>query len=455
MRKRVWFRIHSFTGVITGLLLFVICWSGTFAVLGYELDWLVIPAARVTPQAQTASWDEIAEAGIQAMPDAELYRVLAPINARAAAQVWLRPDNDTLHFVWVDPYSAKVTGVMDGRYTVQRFFRDFHRQLFVSRVGLYLVCLFGLTMLLSVVAALFFYRRWWRRFFRFKPGGGRIFWSELHKTSGLWSLWFALIISLTGVWYLFEAARYDFGDGIAAYLGSSDFAAQQIPAPDAGVADAPLTLDELVARVHAEWPELSIRAISLNRPSADSFQAIGQGEFPLVRNAANTVTLDTRTGESLAIQRAGELPPYWIWAHMADPLHFGDFAGLWSKAIWFVFGIVLSGLILTGTYLHAQRLAREAVGSRRYRWPGTGAAMAVSLLVLVAAVPLGIDHVRYYTAGEGIAPPPAGVVAFILGWIVLTLTIIAGWVWLLLQPARWLGQPVAVQPVSLPNQDAS
>ena len=431
MKARTWFRIHSFTGVITGLLLFVISWSGTFAVLAYEIDWLVIPEARMTPRADTASWGEIAEAGRRAMPEAELYRISAPINARAAAQVWMRPDNDTLHFVWVDPYTAEVTGVMDGRYTVQRFFRDFHRQFFVSRVGLYFVSLFGMTMLVSVIAALFFYRRWWRRFFRFKPGRGRVFWSELHKTTGLWSLWFALIISLTGVWYLFEAARYDLGDGIAAYIGDGEYAVHQIPAPDPDVGGEPLALDALVARVHEEWPELSIEAISRGRPTEGSFQAIGQSDFPLVSNA---VTLDARTGEPLAILRTGELPAYWIWASMANPLHFGDFAGLWSKGIWFVFGLALCGLIITGTYLHSQRLAREAGGRNRHRWPGTGAAILVSLLVLVASVPLGIDHARSYTADEGITPPPPGVVVVIGAWALLTLTIIAGWIWMLWRP---------------------
>ncbi len=210
------------------------------------------------------------------------------------------------------------------------------------------------------MASLAFYKRWWRRFFRLPGGRGRALWSELHKTGGLWSIWFIAVIGLTGAWYLYEAVQ----PGPVNYVGPPPGGAVAPPAPSSDPALPPLMLDEVVAKAEAAWPTFQIRGIAAGWYSGtrETVYLEGQAGFPLVRDRANQMHLDPRTGEILWRNGAADLPVYWVWSNMADPLHFGDFGGLWTKSIWFLFGLILSGLILTGTWLHAHRLAREAGG---------------------------------------------------------------------------------------------
>ena len=47
--------------------------------------------------------------------------------------------------------------------------------------------------------------------------------------------------------------------------------------------------------------------------------------------------------------------------HIADPLHYGTIGGIWTKIIWFVFGLLLSGMSLSGFimwYLRVNKLKK-------------------------------------------------------------------------------------------------
>jgi len=439
MKAKRWFRIHSFTGVITGLLLFVICWSGTFAVFSQELDWLVRPDLRVTPGENVQSWGRLLETAQQARPDSRVVALYAPLYRRAAAGALMRSPENVFDWLYIDPYSAELAGQHSG-YTLQRFFRNFHRRLlFPQPWGLYLVSFFALTLLVSTLAALFFYRRWWRGFFRFRASSRRAVWSELHRLAGLWSLWFIVVMLVTSLWYLFEGVRSYHGDGISGYAGTGERAVYRIPEPKLQPDGDTLSVDELVARARQLRPDLEIKSLSLALSHPGLLYLDGQAGHLLVRNRANQLHLNRQTGEAVYNQTAADYPLYWRWSDTADPLHFGDFAGLWSKSIWFVFGLLLSGLILTGTWLHARRLALGPDGRARHRWPGTAAALAVSLLVLAASIPVGLLEAYLLFGpevnGERQLPNLApGVKAVMIGWIGLTLSIIAAWVWLLWQP---------------------
>jgi len=443
LKRWAWFRIHSFTGVITGLILFVICWSGTFAVISHELDWLTTPDTSYAIQNKPESWDQIQSLVQSAYSDATQVAYLAPEYPWTMTMVLINKPNQSGVLVQIDASKGRIHSATSS-YNIARFFRSFHRNLFLPvSWGVLIVSAFAVTLAVSLFAALRLYRGWWKRFLEWPRGERRAFWSGVHKTAGLWSLWFGMIMVVTGVWYGFERIRLDHLDGIEAYVGTSDAVVIKAPKP-ASNPDLPLlSLDELITRARQFRPDLDIRTISpvfFTPPGV--LYVDGQAGHFMVRNRANQLHLDMRTGEVLYSQKATDLPFYWRWSHTADPLHFGYFGGLWSKAVWFVFGLVLSGIILTGTWLHVNRLARETGGISRHRWPCTMAAIVISLIVVGASVPFGFEFARenFGPMVNGVKHLPAlrpGARVVIIGWIALTLAILTIWIALLWRP-HWV-----------------
>jgi uncharacterized iron-regulated membrane protein len=147
----------------------------------------------------------------------------------------------------------------------------------------------------------------------------------------------------------------------------------------------------------------------------------GEGQAALVRDRANVVVLDATSGAPLLVRPAEMLGWPARWVDTADPLHFGNFAGLAGKVVWFVFGAGLSALCLTGAYLHFQRQKRHANIVQRRR--AVIAAYVTTCLVLLAAV---IGAVRE-VSGYGGPQPPASVHAFIAIWTVTTVLVLLVW----------------------------
>jgi uncharacterized iron-regulated membrane protein len=167
MKRRSWFRVHSWLGVMAGLLLFIICWSGSFAVVGHELDWLLDARMRVQPRTETASWGQLHAAVLSAYPQAQNVSIEAPLYRNFAAVAALDLPEQEYVRLYLDPYTAQVLG-RGSFFGVQRFFRSFHMSLFNLGLGYpagyFVVTAFSLTLLASLASSLLFYRRWWRAF---------------------------------------------------------------------------------------------------------------------------------------------------------------------------------------------------------------------------------------------------------------------------------------------------
>ncbi|WP_343222465.1 PepSY-associated TM helix domain-containing protein [Lysobacter sp. ISL-50] len=354
--RRLWFDLHSWVGLKLSVFMSFVLLTGTLAVLAHEIDWLLNPEIRVQPGAQRANWGAMVDAVRRDYPAWTFESIERPEAARFAAQASMRTPQGRLRFVWVDPYRGVTTGDT-GWFNAHRLLRNTHRHLMMpTRIGVPIVAALSIPLLISLLSSLYIYRHWWRGFFSLpRPERPRRFWGDLHRLLGVWSLAFIALIGLTGLWYLIES------------LGG---AAPVVKAPTAAharnIAADGAAVDRAIAQARDRWPGFVVEGVVPGGKDG-TLLLTGQADAAMVRPRANAIAFDAVSGRWLGARDARALSVHQRISEMADPLHFGDFAGFWLKLAWFVFGAMLTALSLSGVYLYGLRIADSWRSAQRKR----------------------------------------------------------------------------------------
>ncbi|MGD1841933.1 MAG: PepSY-associated TM helix domain-containing protein [Thermonemataceae bacterium] len=415
--KKTFFRLHSWIGVKLSILFFIVCFSGTLATLSHEMDWLLNPATRATPSVTTASKDLIVKNVYKAYPTGKItYWMGAPlpylcdiIYVEVEKQRW---------YVFANPYTGEVQGA--SALTFQRFFRDLHYFLFIPfQVGHFTVLIFGFLLFISLGTALFFYKKWYRKLFDLEVGKGRVvFFRSLHRLVGVWSVPFTLLFSITGIWYFMERTN------TAAISSTANPEMPEIITTIDSIAFERVvkSIDYNKAEQAAQRAIAALQVKDILPPEnvGDPIYLTGISQVPLVRNRANRVYIDPETYEVIQVQKAEETNTVTWLNDIADPLHFGYWGGLITKIIWFVAGLGISGLVLTGIWISLKRKVkseylqkRQKMGAWRYVNGVVVAAMTFFMYYFVI--------VRYSASTRIVALVTIGLTLFIfLGWYIFS-----------------------------------
>ncbi len=355
--KRRLFKLHSWLGFQLYLLLSLVLISGTLATLSQEIDWLIDENRRVSPApgAQWVTWEQIYEAAQAQRPNDAIITMSRGPGAWFATEVRTQTPGQRPHRVFINPYTGQVTG--QGHWlNVQRLLRDLHRYLFIipGGVGLIVVSLFAFVLIGQLVTGLWTTRHWLTAAFRVRIHRGvRAAVGDSHRAAGLWSVWFVVLISITGLWYFTEYTMIKSGHNPAAprveTLAESQLRTQGITLPD-------LAIDRYVSAAETAFPDLTINEIQLPERVTEPVTLLGGGDDWLVRDRANRVFVNPIDASVIRVQKANQLTLLQYITDLADPWHFGYVGGLVTKLIWFIFGCLLSGLALTGTWLAWRRL---------------------------------------------------------------------------------------------------
>ncbi len=358
-RKRR-YELHTWVGFHLALLMTLILATGTMATVSNEIDWLVQHDMRVSPDGEKVSWGEMTEAVQAAIPDGRIARIKSMDGEHFAYRADVTDAFGQRIFVHVDQWTGEVTGTTHP-LTVQRFFRDLHRYLFMPNfIGLPLVTSMAFILAISLYTGLRTSRNWGTLMTRIRFNkGARIAVGDAHKAAGLWGSWFFIVMIVTSLWYLAE-----FG----AQAGGGQFQPER-PALGAerlaefGDVVPQRSADAIIAAAQSAYPELKVTEIQYPFSPNGTLAVLGRVGNPILRDRANGVFLDPVSLEPISVQRSSEIG--WVaWLNeTADPLHFGFFGGLPTKLIWFVFGVFMTGLSVSGVWLTWKRLKSSRVSS--------------------------------------------------------------------------------------------
>lgn len=237
-----------------------------------------------------------------------------------------------------------------------------------------MVSLLGLPMLASLITGLVVYKRFWKGFL--KPRlrinqGARIFWGDFHRLSGIWSIWFIALISITGTWFLIQAILADnhvtlTNDGIPPVIARAD-----VPRAAPGQKVPYIELDEAVRLVTGRIPSLEASAVFLPGNAYSPMFVAGRGWYPLMFQSA---ALNPYTGKIETTRLLSDRTPCSSSPNPCVPCTPAISAVSGVKLIWFVFGLLLSMMVLSGLLIWSKRTAQATAalvkrGKRPARQP--------------------------------------------------------------------------------------
>ncbi|UXC19892.1 sulfite reductase flavoprotein subunit alpha [Comamonas squillarum] len=384
--KNIWFQIHWLIGITAGTVLIVIGLTGaTYSFQDEVLDWANPGTASVPVQPSPALTPPQLLAAVRASGEQRrIDRITLYAEPGRSAQLAFAPEKGERRgqSVYLHPYTGAQLPAQSGR----EFFEwneRLHRWLLLPRDdGKPITGSLSLCLLLLSLSGL--YLRWpakplsWRSWLTFNVRRkGRPFLWGLHSVAGTWVLVVYVMLTLTGMYWAFDAVRAP----VDRWMGAPSRAAaraEQSAAQEAARKAPPLQIEP--ASLEPAWQGFTQLAsgwqfaqMRLPQRADQPVQFSWWGAGAPHDRARNQLSLSL-DGSVQRDDRFADLPAGRRALAAIYPLHTGTYFGLTGRIIVTVAALMMPLFAITGwlLYLERRRSSRAAAKAQRALLAGDG-----------------------------------------------------------------------------------
>jgi uncharacterized iron-regulated membrane protein len=367
LQRTTWIKVHLYLALSAGFFLALMGLSGSLSLYHEDIDELLNPQLVIEePQDKYQSLDRIMASVRAAHPNRYgSWTLEMPRTPHSMITAWYDKPTETYFelyaplMVSVNPYTGEVVASRFWGQTAATWLLDLHTQLRLGRLGWNAVGVLGLLLIVSCGSGLYL---WWPgiralgQAFKFRHQSGMMLLAfDLHRLLGLFSAVALIVLASTGVLlsYPFVLETLAGASGMEHGETGRTITSTAIPnnhptglAAASFVAQGPFPRAEL-RRVTTPAGDTGIYRINLRQRSEINR-----------RHPYTTVWVDRWSGQIKEVRNpdrfsTGETFATWIW-----PLHTGEALGATGRLAWFLAGLSLFVLYVSGLLRWLCRIGR-------------------------------------------------------------------------------------------------
>ena len=366
-QRASWLQVHLYLALSAGFFLALMGLSGSLSIYREEIDELLNPQLVVEqPQGKLQSLDKIMASVRAAHPNRYgSWTLEMPRTPHSMMTAWYDKPTETFFelyaplMVSVNPYTGDVVASRFWGQTATTWLLDLHTQLRLARWGWNAVGILGLLLIISCGSGLYL---WWSGIVALGAAlkvrhrsGMMLLAFDLHRLLGLLSAAALIVLACTGVLLSYPAI-------LETLVGASGMAHGETGRTITSTAipnNRPTGLAAASFVAQGPFPKAELRRVTTPAGDTGIYRInLRQGSEINRRHPYTTVWVDRWSGQIKEVRNpdrfsTGETVAAWIW-----PLHTGEALGATGRVAWFLAGLSLFVLYVSGLLRWLCRIGR-------------------------------------------------------------------------------------------------